>query len=261
MLSLIQTRPRHWHGKALRRCASLQPLKRKLGSHKQVAWSPPLSFMEVKTVAAALECTINDVLLASVAGALGSHLAERGVNIDGLTIRALVPVNLRPAEEQPQLGNQFGLVFANLPIGERNPLARVYAVHQDMQRLKRSSQALVALWLLTAMGLLPGVIEERAIELFTAKGSVVVSNVPGPREPLYLAGARIAQQFFWVPQAGDIGVGISLLTYDGRVHFGLIADRNLIADPSDVARRFNDEFERLLLRTLAGSLAGKSHAS
>jgi WS/DGAT/MGAT family acyltransferase len=237
------------------------PLKRKLGPHKQVAWSPPLSFMEVKTVAAALDCTINDVLLASVAGALGSHLAERGVSIDGLTIRALVPVNLRPVEEQPQLGNQFGLVFANLPIGERNPLARVYAVHQDMQRLKRSSQALVALWLLTAMGLLPGMIEERAIELFTAKGSVVVSNVPGPREPLYLAGARIAQQFFWVPQAGDIGVGISLLTYDGRVHFGLIADRNLIADPSDVAHRFNDEFERLLLCTLAGPLAGKSHAS
>ncbi|HKQ12661.1 MAG TPA: wax ester/triacylglycerol synthase family O-acyltransferase [Steroidobacteraceae bacterium] len=234
------------------------PLKGKLGSHKQVAWAQPLSFMEVRAVAHALDCTINDVLLASVAGALGSHLAKRGVSTDGLTIRALVPVNLRPADEQPQLGNQFGLVFANLPIGERNPLARVYAVHQDMQRLKQSSQALVALWLLTAMGLLPGVVEERAIELFTAKGSVVVSNVPGPREPLYLAGARIAQQFFWVPQAGDIGVGISLLTYDGSVHFGLIADRNLISDPSDVARRFVNEFERLLLHTLAGPLGARA---
>jgi diacylglycerol O-acyltransferase len=235
------------------------PLRGKLGSCKQVAWSQPLSFIEVKTVAAVLDCTINDVLLAGVAGALGSHLAARGVSIDGLTIRALVPVNLRPADEQPQLGNQFGLVFANLPIGERNPLARLYAVHQDMQRLKHSSQALVAMWLLTAMGLLPGVIEERAIELFTAKGSVVVSNVPGPREPLYLAGARIAQQFFWVPQAGDIGVGISLLTYDGAVHFGLTADRRLIAEPRDVARRFVEEFERLLLCTLAGPLAGKSN--
>lgn len=234
------------------------PLKGKLGSHKQAAWSQPLSFMEVKTVATALDCTINDVLLAGVAGALGSHLAQRGVGIDGLTIRALVPVNLRLADEEPQLGNQFGLVFANLPIGERNPLARVYAVHQDMLRLKRSSQALVALWLLTAMGLLPGVVEERAIELFTAKASVVVSNVPGPREPLYLAGARISQQFFWVPQAGAIGVGISLLTYGGRVHFGLIADRNLIPDPHDVARRFSDEFERLLLCTLAGSLGARA---
>jgi hypothetical protein len=147
-------------------------------------------------------------------------------------------------------------VFANLPIGERNPLARVYAVHQDMQRLKRSSQALVALWLLTALGLLPGVVEERAIELFTAKGSVVVSNVPGPREPLYLAGARIVQQFFWVPQAGDIGVGVSVLTYDGQVHFGLIADSHLIAEPSDVARRFVYEFEQLLLCTLTG-VAGR----
>jgi WS/DGAT/MGAT family acyltransferase len=234
------------------------PLKGKLGSRKQVAWSQPLSFMEVKTIAAALDCTINDVLLASVAGALGSHLAERGVSTGGLTIRALVPVNLRPVEEQPQLGNQFGLVFANLPIGERNPLARVYAVHQDMQRLKRSSQALVALWLLTAMGLLPGVIEERAIELFTAKGSVVVSNVPGPREPLYLAGARIVQQFFWVPQAGGIGVGVSLLTYGGGVHFGLTADRHLIAEPGDVAHRFVDEFERLLLCTLAGPLTARA---
>jgi diacylglycerol O-acyltransferase / wax synthase len=234
------------------------PLKRKLGSHKQVAWAQSLSFLEVKTVAAALDCTINDVLLASVAGALGAHLAGRGLRIDGLTIRALVPVNLRSATEQPQLGNQFGLVFANLPLGERNPLARVYAVHQDMQRLKRSSQALVALWLLTAMGLLPGVIEERAIELFTAKGSVVVSNVPGPREPLYLAGARISQQFFWVPQAGDIGVGVSLLTYDGRVHFGLIADRNLIPEPADVARGFVAEFERLLLCTLAGPLGTRA---
>jgi WS/DGAT/MGAT family acyltransferase len=234
------------------------PLKRKLGKHKQVAWSQSLSFTEVKTVATALDCTINDVLLAGVAGALGSHLAQRGVRTDALTIRALVPVNLRPVEDEPQLGNQFGLVFANLPIGERNPLARVYAVHQDMLRLKRSSQALVALWLLTAMGLLPGVIEERAIDLFTAKGSVVVSNVPGPREPLYLAGARIAQQFFWVPQAGDIGVGVSLLTYDGRVHFGLIADRHLIADPGDVTRRFVEEFERLLLCTLAGPLGARA---
>lgn len=234
------------------------PLKRKLGSHKHVAWAQPLSFMEVKTVAAALDCTINDVLLAGVAGALGAHLSQRGTPTAGLTIRALVPVNLRPAQEQPQLGNQFGLVFANLPVGEHNPLARVYAVHQDMTRLKHSSQALVALWLLTAMGLLPGVVEERAIELFTSKSSVVVSNVPGPREPLYLAGARIAQQFFWVPQAGSIGVGVSLLTYGGRVHFGLMADRNLIADPGDVARRFNQEFERLLMCVLAGPLSAAS---
>jgi hypothetical protein len=124
-----------------------------------------------------------------------------------------------------------------------------------MEELKHSSQAIVALWLLTAMGLLPGVVEDRAIELVTSKASVVVSNVPGPRQPLYLAGARIDQQYFWVPQAGSIGVGISLLTYDGRVHFGLTADRNLIRAPREVTRCFAEEFEKLLLCAVTGPLA------
>jgi WS/DGAT/MGAT family acyltransferase len=198
------------------------------------------------------------VLLATAAGALGSHLRRGGANIDGVVIRALVPVNLRAAEEQPKLGNEFGLVFASLPIGERNPLARLYGVHHDMERLKHSSQAIVALWLLTAMGLLPGVIEDRAIELFTSKASVVISNVPGPRQPLYLAGARIDQQFFWVPQAGSIAVGISLLTYDGRVHFGFAADRKLIPAPREVARCFAEEFEKLLLCAVTAPPATQS---
>jgi diacylglycerol O-acyltransferase / wax synthase len=231
------------------------PLKGRLGMHKQMAWGDPLPLLEVKTVAAAFGCTINDVLLATAAGALGSHLRRGGASIDGVVIRALVPVNLRTIEEQPKLGNEFGLVFASLPIGERNPLARLYAVHHDMEKLKHSSQAIVALWLLTAMGLLPGVVEDRAIELFTSKASVVVSNVPGPRQALYLAGARIEQQFFWVPQAGSIAVGISLLTYDGRVHFGFSADRNLIPAPREVARCFAEEFEKLLLCAVTGRLA------
>jgi WS/DGAT/MGAT family acyltransferase len=230
------------------------PLKRRLSGHKQVAWAPPLPLLEIKTVAQALGCTINDVLLATAAGALGTHLRRRGIATDGMALRALVPVNLRPASAQPHLGNEFGLVFAGLPVGEHSPVARLYAVHYDMERLKHSSQALVALWLLTALGMVPGVVEDRAIELFTSKASVVVSNVPGPRTPLYLAGARIEEQFFWVPQAGHIGVGISLLTYDGHVHFGVVADRNLIPAPREVARRFPEEFEQLLLQVISGSL-------
>jgi WS/DGAT/MGAT family acyltransferase len=229
------------------------PLKGELSTRKQVAWADPLSLFEVKTVAASLGCTINDVLLATVAGALGTYLARHGCAIDGVTLRALVPVNLRPPSETPRLGNEFGLVFASLPVGERNPIARLYAVHQDMERLKHSSQALVALWLLTAMGSIPGVVEDQAVELFTSKASAVVSNVPGPRQTLWLCGARIEQQFFWVPQAGSIGVGVSLLTYDGRVHFGVMADRNVIAVPREIARAFLAEFERLLLRVVAGS--------
>ena len=122
-----------------------------------------------------------------------------------------------------------------------------------MEKLKHSSQAIVALWLLTAMGMLPGVVEDRAIELFTSKASVVISNVPGPRQPLY-CWRCIEQQFFWVPQAGSIAVGISLLTYDGRLHFGFAADRT-ISSPREVARCFAEEFEKLLLCAVMGPLA------
>jgi diacylglycerol O-acyltransferase / wax synthase len=233
------------------------PLKRRLSGHKQLAWAQALPLLEIRTVAEALGCTINDVLLATAAGALGAHLQQRGIATHGMALRALVPVNLRPASDEPRLGNEFGLVFAGLPVGEHNPVARLYAVHYEMERLKHSSQALVALWLLTALGMLPGVIEDRAIELFTTKASVVISNVPGPRAPLYLAGARIEEQFFWVPQAGNIGVGISLLTYDGRVHFGVVADHNLVPRPRELARRFPQEFEKLLLHVVAGSLAAE----
>lgn len=227
-------------------------LKGPLSQHKQVSWAEPLSFAEVRTVAHALGVSINDVLLATVAGALGSYLEARGTAIDSMTLKALVPVNLRPPDEAPRLGNEFGLVFASLPVGERHPLARLYAVHRDMEALKHSSQALVAFWLLTAMGLLPGVVEQQAIELFTTKASAVISNVPGPPEPLYVAGVRIERQFFWVPQAGSIGVGVSLLTYNGLVHFGVIADRQLIPHPEHITARFVGEFEHLLLQALAG---------
>lgn len=233
------------------------PLKGELSRHKQISWAEPLSFAEVRTVAHALDCSINDVLLATVAGALGSYLQSRGTPIAKMTLRALVPVNLRPLDQAPRLGNEFGLVFASLPVGERHALARLSAVHRDMEALKHSSQAIVAFWLLTAMGLLPGILEQQAIELFTTKASAVISNVPGPRSPLYIGGARIARQFFWVPQAGSIGVGVSLLTYDGGVHFGVMADRHLIPHPEQITARFAGEFEQLLLHVLAGTPAAE----
>lgn len=228
------------------------PLKEPLSTIKQTAWAEPLSLLEVKSIAKALDCTVNDVLLATVAGAIGVHLRQRGVDTNRLSIRAMIPVNLREANDSTPMGNHFGLVFLSLPVGQRNPLARVYALHDEMKALKDSPQAVVALWLLTAMGIVPAIVQERAVDLFTGKASVVISNVPGVQQPLYLAGAKIKQQFFWVPQAGGIGVGVSVYTYNNQVHFGLIADRNLIPDPHAVVDDFADEFEALLLGVVAG---------
>jgi hypothetical protein len=110
------------------------------------------------------------------------------------------------------------------------------------------------------LGLLPGAWQAPAIELFSRKSSLVASNVPGPSAPLTLCGQRIDEMYFWVPQSGSIGVGVSVLSYAGRVCFGLVGDRACLADPEWVARRFVDEFERLLLATTVGALAARQPA-
>jgi WS/DGAT/MGAT family acyltransferase len=221
-----------------------------LGPRKRCAWAEPLDLAEVKAVGKGLGCTVNDVLMASAAGALRSYLRDLGQEIDGLTIRATVPVNLRPLEHAKKLGNHFGLVFLELPIGEPNPLRRLERIAACMRELKRSRQAIVALGLLAALGVGPAALQRPALEMFSRKASAVATNVPGPQVPLYLAGARIVEQMFWVPQNGSIGMGISILSYNGKVHFGLMTDALRVPDPGDIIRRFAPEFEKLLLIAL-----------
>ncbi|MBL8298949.1 MAG: wax ester/triacylglycerol synthase family O-acyltransferase [Rhodanobacteraceae bacterium] len=231
-----------------------------LGVSKRVAWAEPLPLEEVKTLGKALGCTVNDVLLACAAGALRGHLVDSGQAADGLTIRATVPVNLRPLEHAKKLGNHFGLVFLDLPIGEANPLRRLERVAANMRELKRSRQAALTFGLLAAVGMAPVAIQRAALELFSRKATAVATNVPGPQMPLYLAGARVRELMFWVPQNGTIGMGISILSYNGRVHFGLIIDAKLVADPASVVTRFAGEFEKLLLATLMEDWDGELSA-
>ncbi|WP_313913308.1 wax ester/triacylglycerol synthase family O-acyltransferase [Tahibacter sp.] len=231
-----------------------------LGVSKRVAWAEPLPLEDVKTVGKALGCTVNDVLLACAAGALRGHLVDAGEAADGLTIRATVPVNLRPLEHAKKLGNHFGLVFLDLPIGEANPMRRLERVAANMRELKRSRQAALTFGLLAAVGMAPVAIQRAALELFSRKATAVATNVPGPQMPLYLAGARVRELMFWVPQNGSIGMGISILSYNGNVHFGLIVDAKLVADPEPVVQRFAGEFEKLVLATLMEDWDGELSA-
>lgn len=230
-------------------------LKQPLSGVRHVAWTDPLPLDEVRTIAHVLGCTINDVLVATLAGALGRYLRTHDRKIKASTsIRAAVPVNLRTdADTKLGLGNQFGLVFVDLPVGIRHPLQRLYAVRTTMLALKGSPQALVTFGLLALIGALPAAVEESAMALFSAKASLVASNVPGPRQPLYLGGAPVAQTLFWVPQAGSIGTGISMLTYNGTLQFGVMSDRALIAHPGALAELLQTEFEQLLLLVLMGA--------
>jgi WS/DGAT/MGAT family acyltransferase len=227
-------------------------LRGPLGVSKRVAWAEPLKLDEVKAIGVAFGCTVNDVMMACAAGALRSYMLERGEQLEGVQLRATVPVNLRPLKHARKLGNHFGLVFLDLPVGLDNPVARLEAVSNCMSQLKKSRQAIVSYGLLAALGMAPVGIQRTALELFSRKATTVATNVPGPRMPLFLAGCTVKEMMFWVPQTGGIGIGISILSYNGRVHFGLIADAKLVPDPDNVIQRFGPEFEKFVMIALMG---------
>ncbi len=232
-------------------------LKGRLGVSKRVAWAEPMDLEEVKSVSRALRCTVNDILMASATGALRSYMLERGEHLDGITLRATVPVNLRPLEHAKQLGNHFGLVFLELPVGEANPMRRLERIAACMKVLRKSRQAVATFGALAAVGMAPPALQAFALEMFSRKASAVATNVPGPQMPLFLGGSKISDLMFWVPQTGSVGLGISILSYNGAVHFGLIADARLMPDPDSVIRRFRPEFEKLLYLALMAKWEGE----
>lgn len=225
-------------------------LKGKPAAAKRVAWCDPLPLAEVKAVGKALGCSVNDVLLSCVAGAIGSYLRRLGDDVAGQEIRAMIPVNLRPLDQAHKLGNRFGLVPLVLPIGMDNPIARVYEVRRRMNALKGSTQPLLAFGLLAVAGLLIKPAQDAMLNLFGKKTTAVMTNVPGPADKLSFLGATLEQTMFWVPQSGDIGLGVSILSYGGGVQFGVIGDTALCPDPQAIIDEFEPEFSKLALITL-----------
>jgi WS/DGAT/MGAT family acyltransferase len=225
-------------------------LKGKPGRSKRVAWCPPVPLAEVKAVGKALNCSVNDVLLSCVAGAIGEYLRALGDDVTGQEIRAMVPVNLRPIEEADKLGNRFGLAPLVLPIGIENPIERVYEVRRRMNQLKGSTQPVLAFLVLAVSGLLIKPAQDAITGMFGRKTTAVMTNVPGPREKLKFLGSTLEQQMFWVPQSGDIGLGVSILSYGGGVQFGVITDSTLCPEPQKIIDNFEPEFAKLSLVTL-----------
>jgi diacylglycerol O-acyltransferase len=217
-----------------------------LGVTKRASWSAAIPLAEVKETSKRLGVTINDLLLTAVTGALRRYLSEKGDDPEGIAIRAVVPVNLRPPEEEgDQLGNRFGLVFLSLPVGLATAQDRIAALKSEMDRLKGSPQALVAFSVLNALGMASPEIEHLGVKLFAQKATAVMTNVPGPRSPLYWAGRRIDNIMFWVPQSGRLGLGVSILSYAGQVRVGIAADAGLVPDPGRIVSHFQDELEEI----------------
>ena len=137
-----------------------------------------------------------------------------------------------------------------LPIGIANPVERVYEVRRRMNALKGSTQPVLAFAVLAVAGLLVKPAQDLIMNLFRSKTTAVMTNVPGPREKLQFLGSTLEQVMFWVPQSGDIGLGVSVLSYGGSVQFGVMSDTLLCPEPQDIIDQFEPEFAKLSLVTL-----------
>lgn len=223
------------------------PLKGEFGMRKRVAWSAPVALDEVKFIGKRYGAKVNDVLVAGMTGALRTYLAGRGADVDRMTVRAMVPVDLRPPGRALELGNDFGLVVLDLAIGRRGPVERLRATRANMEALKRSPEAMAIKTLFSIFGRAPKAVEDLAVDIFGSKASVVMTNVAGPRQPLYLAGVPVDRFMFWVPHPGrQLGMGISILSYNGTATLAVIADARLVPDPETITAQFSREFARML---------------
>lgn len=247
-----RARAREWAGAAtmlarltLMRSDPPTALRGELGTAKLAAWADPIPLAHVKAIGHAMDGTINDVLLAALTGALRRYLEERGGPAEDL--HAFIPVNLRPLDAPipRELGNRFGLVFLDLPIEEADPRQRLRLLKQRMDALKRSPEAVLTFVTLRVMGLAPGAVERAAVNALAAKGTLIMSNVPGPRQPLYLAGTKLAGLMFWAPQTGKVGLSVSIFSYAGKVTVGVSADAGLVPDPHRLLIAFQDELDAL----------------
>lgn len=220
-------------------------LKGDPGISRRVAWTKPLSLPMIKRTAHAHGATVNDVLLAAVSGGLRHYLQRRGSRI--AEIQAMVPFNLRPLDRPipRDLGNRFGLVFLPLPIGVDGSYRRLVAVHRRMDEIKRSRDGAVSFGLLSATGMAPEPLERRIVDLFSAKGTAVMTNVPGPPKTVYLAGTPVRTVLVWAPTSGHIGMSVSIFSYRGEVTVGLMTDAGLVPDPSSITTELERELRAL----------------
>ncbi len=218
----------------------------KCGVEKRAAWSAPIPLGDVVRLGRILRGTVNDVLLTAAAGALRRYMEGRGQDVTGVNVRAMVPVSVRAGRDLDRLGNQFGLILLSLPVGVRDVTKRLQVLKQRMDDIKGTPEAWVAFGVLTALGLTPKQIEKIIIDFFAAKVSAVMTNVPGPRKPIYLAGQRLRSLMFWVPRSGDIGLGLSILSYAGEVSIGVATDAGLMPDPQAIVDEFQAELADML---------------
>jgi len=215
----------------------------------RIAWSDPIDLWRVKHTARAYRVSVNDVLMAALAGALRTRILAADAEPERL--HTLVPLNLRPLDQPvpADLGNHFGLVLADLPVDISDQVDRLWEVNRRMDAIKHSDEGAITFGILETMGRSPGAVEQRLLEFFTSKASMVVTNVVGPRERIRLAGTPVAGILIWAPCSGDMRMTVSLFSYGGKVTAGFLTDAGIVPDPQPLAGAFRTELLALARRS------------
>ncbi|MDB5971212.1 MAG: acyltransferase [Hydrocarboniphaga sp.] len=221
------------------------PFRQALCGDRRIDWSAPLSLEPLHRLAHRHGVSLNDLFLSALAGAFGRYLRAAGPVARRAILRVSIPVDLRsPADGD--FGNCFGLVLFDLPVGEQCALRRLALVGRQMRKLKHSQQARAMLMSLRALGHLPVFVEKMLVERVAGKAAAVVSNLRGPDDELVFAGAGLKSVVFWPPQTGEVGIGVSMLSYTGQVTIGLCCDSAVLAEPHRVIAAFQAEIDELL---------------
>lgn len=222
-------------------------LRSQLGTIKLVDWSRPVPVDTIKEIARDFGGTINDVLLLALCDSLREVLAGRDESLrPDSDLRCVMPVNLKPLDERgDDLGNGFGLVFIDLPVGFDDPHERLEILKKRLDRLKKSPEAYVTFGVLGAMGMGPASAQASLTKLFYNKASLIATNVPGPIEPVSFGGQEIRGMRFWVPQSLDVGLGFSIFSYCGEVQVGVHVDRKIMPDTTEWVEAFHRALEAL----------------
>ncbi len=216
------------------------------GVAKRAVWCHPFALDDVKYVGRLAGATVNDVLMAAVAGALATYVRQH----DGAPedVSTMVPVNVRPLDKPlpRELGNQFALVVFRLPLGVASPFARIAEAKRRMDVIKHSPEVFLTFELIKGIGRTGPELERFFVDFFASKAIGVTTNVPGPTRPRYLAGARISRTFAWVPLSGDQTVGVSIFSYAGEVQVGFKVDAGLVPHPEELVAAFEAEVTDLV---------------
>jgi diacylglycerol O-acyltransferase len=211
----------------LLRSNSASSLNGPIGPHRRWDWARA-RLADIKEIRAEHGGTVNDIVLAAITNGFRELLLARGEEVQGRVIRTLVPVSVRAENEHGTYNNKVSAMFAELPVELEDPVARLQAVHAQMQELKRSGQAVAAERLTALGGFAPAMLLALAGRVGThlpqSSVNTVTTNVPGPQQPLYLAGRRMLEAFPFVPLGGWVRIGVAIFSYNGGINFGVTGD-------------------------------------